>query len=132
MRLIFFQKILAGLGVLIFLNFIPSLFAFFIGYDRGIFVLESLPLALLIVIESWFFVFIYGVFFVALELIYGVSQVYPLFEAAQLIDVVEFLPNANKNYILLIIVYFIVFFGFVFLALSFLVFLENFVYQSLY
>ena len=132
MRLIFFQKILAGLGVLIFLNFIPSLFAFFIGYDRGIFVLESLPLALLIAIESWFFVFIYGVFFVALELIYGVSQAYPLFEAAQLIDVVEFLPNANKNYILLIIVYFIVFFGFVFLALSFLVFLENFVYQSLY
>ncbi len=116
MRLIFFQKILAGLGVLIFLNFIPSLFAFFIGYDRGIFVLESLPLALLIVIESWFFVFIYGVFFVALELIYGVSQVYPLFEAAQLIDVVEFLPNANKNYILLIIVYFIVFFGFVFFS----------------
>lgn len=114
MRYIALKKFLAGWSVAIFFNIIPALFAIAIGYDRGFFVLESLPLVLLAGMGARFFAFAYGIIFAGLELIYGVSQAYPLFEATQLIDVVEFLPNANKKYILLVVVYFLVFFGIVF------------------
>ena len=100
MRYIALKKFLAGWSVAIFFNIIPALFAIAVGYDRGFFVLESLPLVLLAGMGARFFAFAYGIIFAGLELIYGVSQAYPLFEATQLIDVVEFLPNANKKYIL--------------------------------
>ena len=116
MRYIALKKFLAGWSVVIFFNIIPALFAIAVGYDRGFFVLESLPLVLLAGMGARFFAFAYGIIFAGLELIYGVSQAYPLFEATQLIDVVEFLPNANKKYILLVVVYFFVFFGIVFLG----------------
>ena len=108
------KKFLAGWSVAIFFNILPALFAIAVGYDRGFFVLESLPLILLAGMGARFFAFAYGIIFAGLELIYGVSQAYPLFEAAQLIDVVDFLPNANKKYILLIAVYFFVSFGILF------------------
>ena len=116
MGFIALKKFLAGWGVAIFFNIFPALFAIAVGYDRGFFVLESLPLILLAGMGARFFAFIYGILFAGLELIYGISQAYPLFEAAQLIDVMEFLPNANKKYILLVVVYFFVFFGIVFLG----------------
>lgn len=114
MDFIALKRFLAGWGVAIFFNILPALFAIAVGYDRGFFVLESLPLVLLAGMGAGFFTFFYGIIFAGLELIYGISQAYPLFEAAQLIDVIEFLPNANKKYILLVAMYFFVSFGIIF------------------
>lgn len=92
--------------VIIIVNALPMASAIIMGYDRGLIGLESLFIVFLIAINYRFFALIFGLGLAAVELVYAISQIYPLFETNQIIEVAEFIPNANKKYILLLILYF--------------------------
>lgn len=102
------KKLFSALAIIILLNAIPITLAISLGYDRGLIGLESLFLIFFIALEFKYFALIYGLGLFAAEIIYGISQAYPLFEAHQLIEVIEFIPNANKNYIFLLGIYFLI------------------------
>lgn len=88
-------------------NILPIAASLYIGYDRGFLSLEFLFVQILLLAGFNWIATIVGTLAITFELIYGISQAYPIFETNQLIDVIQFIPFANKKYIFFIIfVYF--------------------------
>ena len=95
-------------------NIFPIIASLYIGYERGFIGIEFLLIPVILAARlNWLAIFT-GLAAISLELIYGISQAYPIFETNQLLEAIQFLPEANIQYIAVIlfiyIQYIIVFF----------------------
>lgn len=95
----------------VFLTLIPNLLpiaaSIYIGYERGFIGIEFLLIQIIVFTRLNWLAIIIGAITISCELIYGISQAYPLFETNQLLEVIQFIPAANKTYVLLLLLVYI-------------------------